>query len=150
MRKLVLVFGLMSLLFIFAWAAETPGFDHYETSFPLDFTHALVSCENCHIQGVFVGTPSRCVECHARGSRIQASSASLQHIRTTNDCEFCHQSGAWQSVKTHPVGATKFRPDRIDRGRYRWRVRAVAGDSKSAWSEFWRLYMYERFARTRR
>jgi len=96
------ILHLMLLFFIIgcgvSWAAETPGFDHNETSFPLDFTHALVKCETCHIQSVFIGTPRRCVECHARGSRIQASSASLQHIRTTNDCEFCHQSGTWQSV----------------------------------------------------
>ena len=74
-------------------------FDHDETRFPLDFVHARVNCDACHVQSVFSGTPSRCHECHSRTGRIQASAPSPQHILTTNDCEFCHQSGVWEQVR---------------------------------------------------
>ncbi len=80
-------------------ADNTGLFDHYETMFPLDFTHARASCESCHVQSVFIGTPTQCSECHSGAGRIQASAPSMQHIRTTNDCEYCHRSnGTWQDV----------------------------------------------------
>ena len=73
-------------------------FDHDETNFPLDFVHAREKCDSCHIQGVFRGTPLRCYECHSNSGRIQASSPSPGHINSTEDCEFCHQSGNWDNV----------------------------------------------------
>ncbi|MCP4491027.1 MAG: hypothetical protein GY820_27490 [Gammaproteobacteria bacterium] len=80
-------------------AENTAGFVHDETMFPLDFAHAQASCESCHVQAVFAGTPTKCSECHSKAGRIQASDASIQHIRTTNDCDFCHRaSGTWQDV----------------------------------------------------
>ncbi|MDJ0975834.1 MAG: PASTA domain-containing protein, partial [Planctomycetota bacterium] len=36
-------------------------------------------------------------------------------------------SGAWRKVESTTVKNSRFRPDRMKRGRYRWRVRAVAG-----------------------
>ncbi len=73
-------------------------FNHDDTSFPLDFTHALVGCESCHVQGVFLGTPNQCSGCHSEGSRIQARAPSIRHIRTTNECELCHRTGIWEDV----------------------------------------------------
>ena len=75
-----------------------PEFNHDETNFPLDFVHARVSCESCHVQGIFQGTPTRCRGCHSRTGIIQASAPSPNHIRTTGDCEFCHQSSNWDTV----------------------------------------------------
>jgi beta-lactam-binding protein with PASTA domain len=51
-------------------------------------------------------------------------------------------SGAWQKVDSRMVSGTRFRPEKMDPGRFRWRVRAVQGSGKSAWSLFQRLYMY--------
>jgi hypothetical protein len=73
-------------------------FDHDETNFPLDYRHAQTSCESCHLQGVFVGTPRRCVACHSNSGRIQASAASSRHIRVIGDCDFCHTSDSWTRV----------------------------------------------------
>ncbi len=51
-------------------------------------------------------------------------------------------SGAWERVQTEIVEGERYRPAQLKRGRFRWRVRALAGDSKGAWSDFFRLYMY--------
>jgi hypothetical protein len=79
-------------------AKKITAFDHEETTFPLDINHTRVSCENCHINGIFQGTPRKCYSCHSVGSNIQASAPSFLHIRTTKDCEFCHQSRGWFTV----------------------------------------------------
>ena len=73
-------------------------FDHDETSFPLDFKHALEPCESCHLQGVFVGTPRRCVDCHSNTGRIKASAAPNTHIRVIGDCDYCHTADDWTNV----------------------------------------------------
>ncbi len=51
-------------------------------------------------------------------------------------------SGAWQRVESEIVVGERYRPAQLKRGRFRWRVRALAGDSKGEWSDFFRLYMY--------
>jgi len=73
-------------------------FDHDETNFPLEFNHALAACESCHLQGIFVGTPRRCVDCHSNSGRIKASAPSSRHIRVIGDCDFCHKADSWTSV----------------------------------------------------
>lgn len=95
-----LVIWLLVLVTASAVAADADKrvFDHDQTSFPLDYIHARVNCDICHVQRVFAGTPTRCHECHQQGGRIRASAPSPMHIRTTNDCEFCHQSGSWENV----------------------------------------------------
>ena len=51
-------------------------------------------------------------------------------------------SGAWLSEDKATVQGTRHRPDRVQKGRYRWRVRANSGDRTSDWSRWFRLYMY--------
>ena len=75
-----------------------PDFNHDETMFPLDLKHAVVKCENCHVQAIFAGTPRRCSQCHSNSSRIKATPPSSQHIRVTADCEACHQPISWITV----------------------------------------------------
>jgi hypothetical protein len=99
----VKLLSLLSILIATCWAyahaAETAqDFNHDETDFPLDATHALVSCDICHVKGVFQGTPTQCWRCHSLTGRIRASTASPQHISTTRDCEYCHQTGNWAYV----------------------------------------------------
>ncbi len=78
--------------------ANAERFDHDETHFSLDIVHARQKCDACHIQGVFRGTPTQCSGCHSNSGRIQASAPSPRHMRTTDDCEFCHQTGNWENV----------------------------------------------------
>ena len=45
-RNLTLMLLLLTVCWGQSWSADdTPLFNHNETSFPLDFTHALVDCE---------------------------------------------------------------------------------------------------------
>jgi hypothetical protein len=78
-----------------AIAQATPDFDHYRTRFPLTGAHEQVSCESCHLGGVFRGTPTRCATCHD-GSGIRSDSGKAPfHIRSTNECSDCHLLAAW-------------------------------------------------------
>ncbi len=98
-KPLSLLLILIATCWAYALAAETAQtFNHDETDFPLDATHALVSCDICHVKGVFLGTPTQCWRCHSLTGRIRASTASPQHISTTRDCEYCHQTGNWAYV----------------------------------------------------
>ncbi len=50
---------------------------------------------------------------------------------------------AWQTTSTTAVTEARHRPAKLERGRYRWRVRAIGKDgSKGRWSDYRRLYMY--------
>lgn len=51
-------------------------------------------------------------------------------------------SGIWKKLSSNTVTSTRFRPKRLERGRYRWRVRAVRSGATGRWSDFRRLYMY--------
>jgi hypothetical protein len=70
-------------------------FDHFRTRFPLTGAHERVSCETCHMGGVFQGTPSRCAICHDGSGMRSDAGKSPMHIRTTNECGDCHLLNAW-------------------------------------------------------
>lgn len=74
------------------------GFDHDTTGFSLDFRHATVRCEACHVQAVFAGTPRKCNQCHSNAGRIRASAMPAQHIPVTGDCDYCHLPSSWLTV----------------------------------------------------
>ncbi len=68
------------------------GLDRYsdfkhEDVFLLDGKHATTTCESCHHDHVFQGTPSLCVECHAEPA-IHANWFGLK-------CQNCHTNDAW-------------------------------------------------------
>jgi hypothetical protein len=68
-----------------AWAGTT--FDHSRTSFPLTGRHTAALCTQCHANGVYDGTPTRCIACHA---------ADDEHNGTFGaDCAACHTTGGW-------------------------------------------------------
>ena len=68
-------------------------FDHNTTGFRLDGAHIRESCESCHIQGLFRGTPRDCTQCHRPGGRAPGKTPS--HVPTTAACDACHLSVAW-------------------------------------------------------
>lgn len=63
------------------------AFDHLTTGYALVGQHVFVSCEACHVGGVFKGTPKQCTGCH---NGVIASGKSANHIPTTAQCDLCH------------------------------------------------------------
>ena len=97
--------GFLPAILLFALhAADSPAqepraeFDHDATVFPLEFKHALATCESCHVQGVFAGTPRQCRDCHSNSGRIKASAPPSGHIRFVGDCDSCHRPDSWFTV----------------------------------------------------
>ena len=85
-------------------------FDHNLTGFPLRGGHAWVPCEECHIRGVFRGTPRNCRGCHTRGLGTGGSRMPANHIPTTAECDLCHTvnrlGATWNTVRMDHIGIT--------------------------------------------
>jgi ribosomal protein L44E len=71
-------------------AVQRTGFDHLTTGFELQGAHRDLSCEYCHVHGVFKGTPRTCQGCHAPGSPVSATAKPVNHIASATDCSLCH------------------------------------------------------------
>jgi hypothetical protein len=84
-------------------AGQRMVFDHLKTGFELLGYHKQVKCEECHIKGVFRGTPRECATCHAVGSRfLTATTMSPKHFQVGNKaCDDCHVTSDWNSVNVH-------------------------------------------------
>lgn len=65
-------------------------FDHNRT-FILDGAHTAAACESCHVERLFIGTPSECSACHQE-PEIHAGYFGL-------DCENCHTTTAWAPAR---------------------------------------------------
>jgi hypothetical protein len=81
-------------------APGRPVFDHLKTGFELLGYHKQVKCEECHVKGVFRGTPRQCSTCHAVGSRfLTATTMSPKHFQVgSKPCDDCHVPSDWTSV----------------------------------------------------
>jgi hypothetical protein len=80
--------------------------DHARTGFPLTGSHAVVACEDCHIRGVFKGTPNQCAGCHVAGARIAAVTPPANHIPTIQACDTCHDTSRFFAVLFSHVAVT--------------------------------------------
>jgi hypothetical protein len=67
------------------WQPAT--FDHSRSAFPLTGAHANLDCQQCHANGVFIGTPTQCIACHAEPSYHAGLFGT--------DCAACHTTSAW-------------------------------------------------------
>ncbi len=67
---------------------ELAKIDHSKFAFKLDGKHATVACQNCHINGVFKGTPMDCASCHTDDD---AHNGTLG-----NQCAVCHTPSGWK------------------------------------------------------
>lgn len=83
------------------WTAQS----HDRTHFPLTGKHKMVACRECHLKGVFEGTPRTCEACHWERKRDDRYGG-----RLGIQCADCHTPEAWKDVK----------PDR-------WNHQAVSG-----------------------
>ena len=59
--KITLSFVIISLLFLqsYALSAKESKFNHDKTGFELIGPHERLSCDSCHIRGIFKGIPNR-------------------------------------------------------------------------------------------
>lgn len=94
-----------------AHAAQTaPGnapFDHMKTGFVLKDVHAILKCEQCHVDAIFKNTPKDCAGCHSIGTRVGAQPKPINHVPTTSACDTCHNSAANFLVKSfNHIGVT--------------------------------------------
>ena len=83
------------------WSVKSAAevrFDHLTTGFRLEGAHRSADCEGCHSDGVFAGTPTDCVDCHAQASRIRATWKPQTHLQTTDRCDGCHRPFAWAPI----------------------------------------------------
>ncbi len=102
------------------------------TVYPLVGSHTVVDCSSCHVNDVFQGLPSDCVDCHLddyNGTQDPNHSqagfpttceqchtptswddADFDHpyelvgVHATLDCESCHEGGVYQGTPTDCVG----------------------------------------------
>ena len=63
-------------------------FDHNIAAFKLIGAHNGVACEKCHLDNVFVGTPSDCYSCHKKDDHHNG------HLG--QKCDACHSTIAWK------------------------------------------------------
>src|ERR1700680_4711561 len=77
-------------------APKHAQFDHLTTGFELLGQHRDLSCESCHANAMFKGTPKQCGACHGVGTVIRATSKPANHILSTDQCESCHTPIAWK------------------------------------------------------
>ena len=62
-------------------------FDHNLSTFKLTGKHVKVTCDNCHINHVFLGTPSDCYSCHAKDDKHNGQFGT--------NCVACHTPDGW-------------------------------------------------------
>lgn len=76
------------------WQQAT--FDHAQTAFPLLGQHADIACQDCHVDGLYQGTPQDCFACHEDP---------VFHLGLFGqDCAECHSAEGWlpaQYSRTH-------------------------------------------------
>jgi hypothetical protein len=70
------------------WGNAT--FDHNNTAFPLTGKHSKLSCTKCHSNGVYKGTPTQCIACHADKDKHKGTNGT--------DCGACHTPTDWGNV----------------------------------------------------
>src|ERR1700739_854876 len=68
--KLFVTLALILFCLPHASAVQRTQFDHLTTGYELKGAHRDLSCEYCHMQGVFRGTPRNCVGCQSIGSGV--------------------------------------------------------------------------------
>jgi hypothetical protein len=89
------------------WAQmSTKNFDHVRTGFALTGIHSSQRCEQCHINGVFKGTPRDCASCHSMGSRLASENIvkPQQHFPTQLSCETCHSTLSFSGARFNHMG----------------------------------------------
>lgn len=83
-----------------AWKGASKAF-HKVGLFPLTGRHLSVPCQDCHLNNVVQGTPTRCYDCH--WVRRQDD---RYRTRLGNECEKCHKTTSWTDVAWNHLAIT--------------------------------------------
>jgi hypothetical protein len=67
---------------------EHTNFRHSMTFFPLRGTHRTLECSVCHSNGIYRGTPSQCIDCHAADA--QSATSPVHVMPNFQNCQMCH------------------------------------------------------------
>ena len=81
------------------WLGAT--FNHNATAFPLSGAHQATACTDCHVNGVFKGTPTACVSCHQPDFN---NSTNPHHVPAgfSTTCTSCHTTNpGWKGTYNH-------------------------------------------------
>lgn len=83
----------------FGWSGAS--FDH--SSFPLTGAHTMATCDQCHVGGVFSGTPSDCFDCHQADYQ---GATDPDHVGAgfPTDCTQCHSTFGWSGAAFDHAG----------------------------------------------
>jgi len=76
-------------------ATGAKNFDHLSTGFPLTGQHQSARCEDCHVRGIFKGTPAQCAACHTQGALVNAVMIPNNHFPTSQPCSSCHTTATF-------------------------------------------------------
>ena len=76
-------------------ATGAKNFDHLTTGFPLTGQHESARCEDCHVRGIFKGTPAQCAACHTQGALVTAVMIPNNHFPTSEPCSTCHTTATF-------------------------------------------------------
>ncbi len=90
-------------------------YDH-NSFWPLTGAHRFANCTECHIGGVYAGTPTLCYDCHREEYEDEHSSS------TPRQCEECHSTSDWDddSPRTAIADHDALFPIRSGRHRNLW------------------------------
>ena len=66
---------------------EQATFDHNQTAFPLSGAHLETACAQCHLDGIYQGTPHDCAACH--------EDPAFHRGLLGSECAACHTTTAW-------------------------------------------------------
>jgi hypothetical protein len=69
-------------------------FNHNNTPFPLTGAHVSVPCAQCHIGGVFAGTPTDCYSCH-KADYVGTTNPNHTAAGFPTTCATCHTTASW-------------------------------------------------------
>ncbi|MEQ1884586.1 MAG: hypothetical protein ABL967_05945 [Bryobacteraceae bacterium] len=69
-------------------------FDHNTTKFPLTGKHVPVACASCHVNNVYAGLGTACVNCHLPAFQ-KTTNPNHAQAGFPQDCSLCHQTAGW-------------------------------------------------------
>ncbi|MEZ4456723.1 MAG: hypothetical protein R2882_09275 [Gemmatimonadales bacterium] len=79
-----------------AWAGA--AFDHNTTKFPLSGAHQAARCQDCHVDGVYVGKATTCVSCH-QSDYNATTTPNHQATGFPTECTTCHTTVTWTGAR---------------------------------------------------